>query len=412
MKNNKFKNSLIYFFLIITAIILFFPIYWVITSSFKSRESISSYPPTFYPSKPKTTNIELDCPEKVFNYNNNFWLKLSEHNNTSSYYLQLNNKFEPLEYVNIIEDKLVSLYKEKVKIKFFELQIHKIEHVNNEVIILARLIKEENTKNSEFLFVPKISNNTLCIVKIYKNVKHKQVNQFYARYQNYFETLQGPEATTGLSAPGFFTYLKNSFIISILAVLGQLLTASFAAYGFSRINFKGRDFLFILLLATLMVPAQVTLVPLFAIYKNLGWINTFLPLIVPHFTAGAFNVFLLRQYMLTLPKELDESALIDGCSRLKIFYKIIIPNCIPVLIVVGLFTFIATWQDVMGPLMYLDNPELRTVQLGLEYFRSPYIDNRHLILTGAVISMLPIAIIFIIFQRFIMSGIATTGLKG
>jgi multiple sugar transport system permease protein len=116
--------------------------------------------------------------------------------------------------------------------------------------------------------------------------------------------------------------------------------------------------------------------------------------------------------MLTLPKELDESALIDGCSRLKIFYKIIIPNCIPVLIVVGLFTFIATWQDVMGPLMYLDNPELRTVQLGLEYFRSPYIDNRHLILTGAVISMLPIAIIFIIFQRFIMSGIATTGLKG
>jgi multiple sugar transport system permease protein len=186
-----------------------------------------------------------------------------------------------------------------------------------------------------------------------------------------------------------------------LAVLGQLLTASFAAYGFSRINFKGRDFLFILLLATLMVPAQVTLVPLFAIYKNLGWINTFLPLIVPHFTAGAFNVFLLRQYMLTLPKELDESALIDGCSRLKIFYKIIIPNCSPVLIVVGLFTFIATWQDVMGPLMYLDNPELRTVQLGLEYFRSPYIDNRHLILTGAVISMLPIAIIFIIFQRFI-----------
>ncbi len=412
MKNNKFKNSLIYFFLIITAIILFFPIYWVIASSFKSRESISSYPPTFYPSKPKTTNIELNCPGKIFKYSNNFWLKLTELNNRNSFYLQLNNKFVPLEYVNIIEDKLVSLYKEKVKIKFFELQIHKIEHVNNEVIILARLIKEENTKNSEFLFVPKISNNTLCNVKIYKNVKHKQVNQFYARYQNYFETLQGPEATTGLSAPGFFTYLKNSFIISILAVLGQLLTASFAAYGFSRINFKGRDFLFILLLATLMVPAQVTLVPLFAIYKNLGWINTFLPLIVPHFTAGAFNVFLLRQYMLTLPKELDESALIDGCSRLKIFYKIIIPNCIPVLIVVGLFTFIATWQDVMGPLMYLDNPELRTVQLGLEYFRSPYIDNRHLILTGAVISMLPIAVIFIIFQRFIMTGIATTGLKG
>ena len=126
----------------------------------------------------------------------------------------------------------------------------------------------------------------------------------------------------------------------------------------------------------------------------------------------AFNVFLLRQYMLTLPKELDESAAIDGCSTFGTYWHVILPNCIPVLIVVGLFTFIYTWQDVMGPLIYLDDPAYRTVTLGLEYFRSPYVDNRHLLMTGAVLAMLPVAALFIVFQRYIMSGIATTGLKG
>ena len=116
--------------------------------------------------------------------------------------------------------------------------------------------------------------------------------------------------------------------------------------------------------------------------------------------------------MLTLPRELDESAAIDGCTPLGTYFHIILPNCLPVLIVVGLFTFVYTWQDVMGPLIYLDNPAYRTVTLGLEYFRSPWVDNRHLLMTGAVLAMLPVAILFLIFQRYIMSGIATTGLKG
>ncbi len=412
MKSKNFQKILIYILLTTTAIFLFFPIYWVITSSLKTREAMSVSPPLFYPSRPKNTSLTINDSNRIFRYNNSYWLKLANYDKTSSFYYKLNDQFLPLSYVQLINDNQLEKFASRIAINFRALPIHKFSNSDKEVIILARLVLEEKGKNSEILFVPEFKNEKLLNIKIYKNIEHKPVNEFYARFDNYTETLKGPEATTGMESPGFLIYLKNSFIISILAVIGQLLTSSFAAYGFSRINFKGRDFLFILLLATLMVPAQVTLVPLFAIYKNLGWINTFLPLIVPHFTAGAFNVFLLRQYMLTLPKELDESALIDGCSRLRIFYKLILPNCIPVLIVVGLFTFVATWQDVMGPLMYLDDPELRTVQLGLEYFRSPYVDNRHLLLTGAVISMLPIAIIFIIFQRYIMSGIATTGLKG
>jgi ABC-type glycerol-3-phosphate transport system permease component len=412
MKNKSFKNITIYFLLFITSIVLFFPIYWVVSSSFKTREAMSQYPPSFYPSKQKTTSLTINNCNRIYLYQSSYWFKLSKFDSLNSFYYKLDNNFNPIDYVALISDSLTKKHSKNVSINFENLPIHKKGEKSTEIIILARSVFSENGKNSELLFAPKIKNNEITDVKIYKNIKHSPVIEFYARLDNYTETLKGAEATTGISSPGFLTYLKNSFIISIFAVIGQILTSSLAAYGFSRINFKGRDFLFILLLATLMVPAQVTLIPLFAIYKNLGWINTLLPLIVPHFTAGAFNVFLLRQYMLTLPKELDESALIDGCSRLKIFYKIILPNCVPVLIVVGLFTFVATWQDVMGPLMYLDDPELRTVQLGLEYFRSPYTDNRHLLLTGAVISMLPIAIIFIIFQRYIMSGIATTGLKG
>ncbi|OHB53784.1 MAG: hypothetical protein A2Y10_05340 [Planctomycetes bacterium GWF2_41_51] len=244
------------------------------------------------------------------------------------------------------------------------------------------------------------------------NIKHNPIRDFSPRWTNYKETMEGPEATFGEKSTGFAVFMRNSLFISIVAVIGQTFSSSFVAYGFSRIDFKGREPLFILVLATMMIPMEVTLIPLFAIYKSLGWINTFLPLIVPHFTAGAFNIFLMRQYMLTLPKELDESAEIDGCGAIRRFFYIILPNSIPVLIVVAIFTFVYTWQDVMGPLVYLDNPAYRTVTLGLEYFRSPYIDNRHLLMTGAVLAMLPVAILFIFLQKHIMSGIATTGIKG
>lgn len=411
MKKSKIKMFLVYVALFSISCLLFFPIYWVLASSFKTREAMNTIPPTFYPTKYKTKSLSILFTDNIYKYNNSFYIKLANLNNQISFYYKLDDNFNPTNFVDIIPNKLTQKINFNKQINFYNLPVHYLLNSQKEVIVLAKTIYFDNNKNSEILFVPKLNKNKFNGIEVYKNAQHKPATEFYARLENYTETLQGPDAATGLKDPGFLTYLKNSFLISILAVLGQVLTASFAAYGFSRINFKGREVLFVLLLATLMVPAQVTLIPLFTIYKSFGWINTFLPLIVPHFTAGAFNVFLIRQYMLTLPKELDESALIDGCSRLKIFYKIILPNSIPVLIVVGIFTFVATWQDMLGPLMYLDDPELRTVQLGLEYFRSPYIDNRHLLLAGAVISMVPIAVLFIFLQRYIMTGIATTGMK-
>ena len=131
----------------------------------------------------------------------------------------------------------------------------------------------------------------------------------------------------------------------------------------------------------------------------------------PNLTAGAFNVFLMRQFLLGIPKELDESAVIDGASAWRVYWSVVLPNCVPVLVVVGLFTFVASWQDVLGPLIYLDNPAMRTVPLGLEYFRSPYVDNRPLLLAGAVLSIIPVLLLFLIAQRYILAGIATTGLK-
>ncbi|MFH0735552.1 MAG: carbohydrate ABC transporter permease [bacterium] len=419
--SNKSQKLFIYLALFLVGIILAFPFYWVISSSFKSRESISMNPPSFYPSKYRTSSFNITTNNNIFIYNKAVWLKLNktedviiQSNKHGGYYLLLDN-FKPTQYVKWINDDLINVFNcpDSIKnIQFSNVPVYELEENNKKIIIAAKMIRKTENKNFELLFVPLEDDKNTDNFEIIINKKHSPVIDFSVRLANYTETLKGPEASYGTKSIGFLTYLKNSFFISFLAVIGQILSASIVAYGFARLNFKGRDLLFVLLLATLMIPAQVTLVPLFSIYKSIGWLDTFLPLIVPHFTAGAFNVFLIRQYMITLPKELDESAIIDGCNPFQVFYKIILPNCIPVLIVVGLFTFVATWQDVMGPLIFLDNPELRTVPLGLEYFRSPYIDNRHLLLTGAVLSMFPIAVIFIIFQRYIMSGIATTGLKG
>jgi ABC-type glycerol-3-phosphate transport system permease component len=279
------------------------------------------------------------------------------------------------------------------------------------VAVVAKSVRQAEGRYDELLFTVPASATAFGDTKILHNVDHHEIREFVAHWDNYPKTLKGPEASIGGQSAGFLLFMRNSMFISTMAVIGQVLSSSLVAFGFARLNFKGRDTLFVILLATLMVPAQVTLIPLFTIYKSLGWIDTFLPLIVPPFTAGAFNVFLIRQFLLTVPKELDESASIDGATPLRIYWSVLLPIASPVLIVVGLFTFVGSWQDVMGPLIYLDNPKYRTVTLGLEYFRSPYVDNRPLLMAGAVLSIIPVAILFLIGQRYIMSGIATTGLK-
>ncbi len=416
----------VYVALTAVALLFLFPFYWVIISSLKSVEGMTLKPPSMFPAEVRTVTMTVDQPQ-LFDMEEQTWFRLAFQDwqepamGPVGWYMQIDDgkptqliKPFPKASMKPSSQKLEKLVFEKVPIHSFGEHPKHEGHSEDEeegAAIIAKSVTQKEGTFQELLFVKMAPFDTVNDLVGLDTVPHKEILTFAAHPDNYSKALKGPEASIGSKSSGFLLFMRNSFFISTMAVIGQILASSLVAFGFSRLWFKGRDFLFVLLLATLMVPAQVTLIPLFTIYKSLGWIDTFLPLIVPHFTAGAFNVFLIRQFMLTLPKELDESAAMDGATPFRVYKSIIFPMCAPVLIVVGLFTFVATWQDVMGPLIYLDNPDYRTVSLGLEFFRSPYVDNRPLLMAGAVLAMLPVACLFLIAQRYILSGIATTGLK-
>lgn len=210
----------------------------------------------------------------------------------------------------------------------------------------------------------------------------------------------------------FDKYFVNTAWLVGWNVLGQVLSVTLIAYGFARLRFPGRDILFLLLLGTLMVPSQVTLVPQFILFAKLGWVNTYLPLIVPAFTGNPFLIFLMRQYMLTIPLDLDEAATIDGANRWQILWRIILPLVMPAIVLVAVFTFVWTWNDYMGPLIYLNDPNLFTVSLGLGFFRGVRETSWDLLMAASVLSMIPPLVLFFIAQRRLLGGISATGIKG
>jgi multiple sugar transport system permease protein len=211
----------------------------------------------------------------------------------------------------------------------------------------------------------------------------------------------------------FNTYLKNTLVITFFNTLGAILSSSFVAFGFARLKFKGRDFLFLLLLGTMMLPVQVTMIPQFILFRSLGWIDTFLPLIVPNFFAiSAFNVFLLRQFFMTLPPELDEAALIDGCSYFDIYWRIIMPLSWPVVATIAVFSFVYNWNDFLNTLIYLNSSQNFTLALWLQTFTTVYGSSYHLMMAASMLMLLPIIIVFFVGQKYFIEGIATTGLKG
>lgn len=210
----------------------------------------------------------------------------------------------------------------------------------------------------------------------------------------------------------FWRYTQNSLLLCLLTVTGTVCSSALAAYGFSRIEWKGRDKVFLLLLATMMIPFPVIMVPVFTLFKHLGWIGTFKPLWTPSFMAGAFNVFLLRQFFLTLPKDISEAARIDGCSELQIFLRIILPLCKPALLVVALFQFMATWNDFLGPLIYLTEQKHFTLALGLQSFESRQGGTSwNLMMAATTLVVLPVMALFFLAQRSFIEGINTTGSK-
>jgi multiple sugar transport system permease protein len=217
---------------------------------------------------------------------------------------------------------------------------------------------------------------------------------------------------TAVTYIDFFLYLRNTLIIALAATFGELIACSLVAYSLARIPWPGRNFLFILTVATLMLPFQVTLIPLFIVFKNLGWVGDFRPLIIPHYFGSALYIFLLRQFFMTLPMELSEAARIDGASELRIYASVILPLAKPALATVAIFEFIARWRDYLGPLIYLNKQNLYTLSLGIYQYRSQYGAEWELLMAASVLITLPIILLFFFLQKTFVQGIALTGIKG
>ncbi len=215
----------------------------------------------------------------------------------------------------------------------------------------------------------------------------------------------------------FFLWMYNSMFVVVMGTVGTVLTASIAAYSFARFRYRGREALFLITLGTMMLPAQVTLIPQYILFHRLGWINTLLPLWVPFWFGGsAFAIFLIRQFIMSLPRELDEAALIDGASYARIFTQIIVPLSKPILATIAVITFIAVWNDFVNPLIYLQLPEKFTLAVGLNYFKTvaetASEPREHLLMAASVMMIAPVIALFFFTQRYFVEGIVLSGIKG
>jgi len=226
-----------------------------------------------------------------------------------------------------------------------------------------------------------------------------------------------PDAMNRATRPGlgvtFWTYVQNSLLVAIFSIIGTLISCTLAAYGFARIDWPGRDIVFVIVLATMMLPFQVTMIPLYIFFTTkLAWGNTLLPLIVPTFFANGFDIFLLRQFFRTVPEELADAGRVDGASELRIFWNIMLPLSTPVLATITVFTFLWAWNDFQGPLIYLTDPRCFTMALGLQDYQQQHAVAWNLLMAAAAIFTIPIIILFFFAQRTFIQGVKLTGLKG
>ena len=223
------------------------------------------------------------------------------------------------------------------------------------------------------------------------------------RWQNY------EEAVTYIP---FFRYVGNTMVITLGSIVGVLISCPMVAYGFSHINWPGRDVLFVVMLMTIMIPFPVTMLPLYVLFARIGWINTYLPLVLPLFFGVPFYIFLLRQFFMTIPGELTDAARIDGASEPRIYLQLILPLTKPALATVVLFQFLSSWSDFLGPLLYLRDSDMFTIAVGLQMFHSEHDTEFHLLMAASTALTAPIIVIFYMVQRTFIQGIALTGLHG
>lgn len=223
-------------------------------------------------------------------------------------------------------------------------------------------------------------------------------------WHNYVEVFQ---------AVPFLHWTLNTLLVATLTMIGTVVSSVPPAYVLSRLQWKGRNTSFIVILATMMLPGQVTMIPVYVIFAKLHWIPGFLPLIVPAFFASAFSIFLLRQFFVTIPDEISDAAKIDGCSELQLMLRIVIPLAKPAISAIALFAFLGAWNDFFGPLLYLvENPDFWTLGIGLTQFQSLHHVDRNMLMTASVLFMLPVIIIFFFSQKVFIEGVTLTGVKG
>lgn len=210
----------------------------------------------------------------------------------------------------------------------------------------------------------------------------------------------------------FHKFLLNTLYIIFWVFIGGIFSNMITAYSFARLRFIGKDFLFMIMLSTMMIPYHVTLIPMFILFQRIGWINTFYPLIIPSMFATPFFTFLARQYIMTIPYELDEAARIDGCNTWQILFKILLPLCKPVITMIFVFTFLDIWGDFLGPLIYLNDETKFTISLGLALFRGRFFTHWNLMMAASIVMSIPPLIIYYLAQDYIVEGIASVGIKG
>ena len=214
-----------------------------------------------------------------------------------------------------------------------------------------------------------------------------------------------------VTAIPFFLYLWNTVVITALSVIGKVISITLVAFSFARLRWWGRNFMFVVMLATMMLPPHITLIPQFIMFKWWGWINTFLPLVVPAFFGGPYLTFLVRQYLLAIPRELDDAARIDGCSDFGLYWRIIMPLSKPAILIVVIFVFNGTWNEFLLPLIYLQSSDLFTLALGLRMFQGEASTSWNLLMAASLLSMLPVIILFFATQRYFIQGVVFTGVK-
>jgi multiple sugar transport system permease protein len=229
-----------------------------------------------------------------------------------------------------------------------------------------------------------------------------------ALWKNYSDALDflPPEYNRGLRP------LWNTVCVTAMVILGTILSSSLVAFSFARLRWPGRDLLFVIMLATMMIPGAVTMLPVFLIFRSLGWIDTLRPLWVPAFFGAGFNIFLLRQFFLTIPNDLEDAAKIDGCSYFTIYWKIMLPLIKPALAALTIFAFMGSWNNFMGPLIYISSPEKMTLAYALQLFQGMHGGEPAMMMASATLVMIPVLIVFFFTQRYMIQGVTLTGIKG